>query len=151
MNQKAAICDALLQGKVLNIKNGFHLFGVTNVPREIGRSVERSFGVKVTRKQMDGKSRYGLPCVWVDYSLEATTENMEGIKKMIEYVKANRDNPKTDKEHRASKIQKQVAVYSEQIAHTQVDETEKWFNEYLEGKHDPPETGAKLFIQQQLF
>ena len=47
MNQKAAICKALLEGETISILTGFKDFGCTNIPREIGRSVERAFGVVV--------------------------------------------------------------------------------------------------------
>lgn len=133
MNQKAAICDALLKGKVLNIKNGFHLFGVTNVPREIGRSVERAFGVTIERKPEEGLSRYGQPCSWMNYFLDKKKpENKEGIEKMKIYVN----------EQKGFTVQPKKLVPS-------VDETEKWFNEYLEGKYDEPQT--KLFIQKEIF
>lgn len=109
MTSKAALCASLLKGDVLNIKNGFDLLGITNVPREIGRSVERAFGVTVSRTPMDGKSRYGQPCVWVNYRLNRTPMNAEGIKKMIEYVKEqlSNENPKTEKERT---IQKQLSL-----------------------------------------
>lgn len=97
MTSKAALAKALLDGKIVNIKNGFHLFGITNIPREIGRSIERDgkvtknpndsgFGVEVTRTEMDGETRYGQPCCWVDYRLHRTEANQEGIKKMKDYV-----------------------------------------------------------------
>ena len=99
MTSKAALCIALLQGRVINIKNGFDLFGITNVPREIGRSVERSFGVSVSRTNRKGKSRYGQRCTWVDYRLNNTRYNLPGIHKMKAYVKEEFENsppPKTD-------------------------------------------------------
>lgn len=86
MTSKAALAKALLDGKVVNIMNGFKLFGITNVPREIGRSIERAFGVEVSRTDNDGETRYGQPCNWVDYRLNRTEYNKEGIKKMKEYV-----------------------------------------------------------------
>lgn len=99
MTAKAALCLALLEGRVLNIKNGFELFGITNVPREIGRAVERPFGVTVSRVQMEGTSRYGQPCTWVNYRLNSSQHNAEGISKMKEYVKEQiQSNPKTTKE-----------------------------------------------------
>ena len=88
MTAKAALCKALLDGKVINIKNGFTLFGLTNVPREVGRSVERAFNVEVSRTPMDGTTRYGQSCNWVDYRLNRTEYNQDGIKKMKEYVAA---------------------------------------------------------------
>lgn len=102
MTSKAALCKALLDGKVLNIKNGFELLGITNVPREIGRSVERAFGVIVSRTQREGHSRYGQAVTWVDYRLNRTQYNKEGIEKMREYVREQvaTANPKTDIQQR---------------------------------------------------
>jgi hypothetical protein len=91
MTSKAALCKALLDGMVVNIKNGFHLFGITNIPREIGRSIERDgsvtknpndngFGVEVSRTEKTGKSRYGQKCEWTDYRLNRIY-NAPGIKK----------------------------------------------------------------------
>lgn len=87
MTSKAALCKALLEGKVLNIKNGFNLFGITNIPREISRMIERPFNVQVSRTKREGKSRYGQSVCWFDYRLNKTEYNAEGIKKMEEYVK----------------------------------------------------------------
>lgn len=97
MTSKAALCKALLDRKIVNIMNGFKMFGITNIPREIGRSIERDpkvtgngndsgFGVEVSRTERDGETRYGQPCNWVDYRLNGTEYNQEGIKKMREYV-----------------------------------------------------------------
>lgn len=98
MTSKAALCKALLDGKVISIKTGFTWFGLTNIPREVGRSVERSFGVTVTRIPMAGKSRYGQPCNWVNYSLEKNEFNKDGIEKMKAYVEkqliGNKPDPK---------------------------------------------------------
>lgn len=85
MTAKAAICKALLLGKVLNVKNGFSWFGVTNIPREIGRAVERSFKVKVDRKKRDGRTRYGVNCWWTDYKLKIEGNEL-GVIRMIEYI-----------------------------------------------------------------
>lgn len=85
---KAAICDALLDGHILSIKTAFNLFGVTNLPREISRQIERPFGVSISRCKMEGKSRHGQHCVWFEYRLNKTIpENKEGIEKMKQYVK----------------------------------------------------------------
>lgn len=86
MNQRAAICKSLLKGEVLSIMNGFKWFGCTNIPREIGRSVERPFGITVSRVSKDGNSRYGQPVHYTEYRLNNTENNKEGRKKMIEYV-----------------------------------------------------------------
>jgi len=57
--QKAALCHALLNGRRLTIMDGFKEFGITNLPREIGRSVERSFGVMVRKGKMRYKNMFG--------------------------------------------------------------------------------------------
>lgn len=88
MTAKAALIKALLGGEVLNIKNCFRLIGLTNCPREIGRSVEREFGVMVSRTPMKGRTRYGQTCNWVNYRLNRTSYNSAGRKKMKEYVQA---------------------------------------------------------------
>ncbi len=99
----------------MNIKNGIDLLGISNVPREIGRSIERlpdgkgsnGFGVTVSKKQMQGTSRYNRPSIWVNYKLEKTEANKKGIEKMRIYVaeqKADTPTKKTTtvKEHTRS-------------------------------------------------
>ena len=88
MNQKAAICKSLLKGEVLSIMNGFKWFGCTNIPREIGRSVEREFDVQVSRLQKKGISRYKQPTNYTEYRLNRTDYNKEGIEKMEAYVRS---------------------------------------------------------------
>lgn len=87
MNQKAAIIKSLLKGEVLSIMNGFKWFGCTNIPREIGRSVEREFGVEVSRVRKEGESRYKQPVSYFEYRLNRTDHNKEGILKMEAYVR----------------------------------------------------------------
>ena len=57
--QKAALCHALLSGRVLTIMDAFKDFGITNLPREIGRSVERPFGVVVNRRRYRYTNMFG--------------------------------------------------------------------------------------------
>jgi len=94
--RKAHLCLHLLQGRVINIKNGFELFGITNIPREIGRAIERTrkqdgksngFGVQVSRDPRTGKTSYGEECCWVDYRLNFVDYNQPGIELMRQYVK----------------------------------------------------------------
>lgn len=87
MNQKAAICKSLLKGEVLSIMNGFKWFGCTNIPREIGRSVEREFDVEVSRVQKDGQSRYQQAVHYTEYRLNRTEHNKPGIERMEAYVR----------------------------------------------------------------
>jgi hypothetical protein len=86
MTARAALAKALLDGKVLNIKNVFDTIGLSNCPREISRMIEQPFGVEVSRTQKNGKSRYGQSVIWVDYYLRKSEHNLPGIKKMREYV-----------------------------------------------------------------
>jgi hypothetical protein len=88
MTAKAALCKALLDGEVLNVKNCFTKIGLTNCSREISRMVEKDFDVIVSRSPMKGKNRYKGIVHWVDYRLNNTTYNKKGIKKMKEYVAA---------------------------------------------------------------
>jgi hypothetical protein len=84
---KAAMAKAFLDGKVLNVKNCFTLFGITNCAREASRMIEIPFGVKLTRIHRTGESRYKQSVTWVDYRLDAFLErNKEGVKLMREYI-----------------------------------------------------------------
>src|SRR3974390_3354030 len=111
MNAKAALCIALLRGDVISIRTGFLDLGITNVPREIGRSIERErsekrpmdhgFGVEVSRTTKKGKSRHGVPCNWIEYRLNKSAHNLAGIEKMKAYIKeqlTKQPAPKTDRE-----------------------------------------------------
>lgn len=105
MTAKAALCKALLDGRVINIKNCFETIGLTNAPREVSRMVEQPFGVKVTRTPREGKSRYKQPVTWFDYRLNSTEDNKEGISKMKEYVEKEMNGTiiKTDKQEKIIK------------------------------------------------
>lgn len=86
MTSKAALAKALLDGKVINIKNCFETIGLSNAPREVSRMIEQPFGVVVSRTRMEGKSRYGTPICWFNYRLNKTDQNKDGIEKMRKYV-----------------------------------------------------------------
>lgn len=90
MTARAALALALLEGKVLNVKNCFTTIGLTNIAREIPRMIEKPFGVNISRTTMIGKSRYGQPVTWVDYRLNLTVYNQDGVKAMWEYVSRNK-------------------------------------------------------------
>lgn len=100
MNAKTALAKALLDGRVINIKNCFTEIGLTNAPREISRMIEKDFGVEVSRTPRTGKSRYGSPVSWFDYRLNSTDYNRPGIAKMKEYIikQKSATNPKTTKQ-----------------------------------------------------
>lgn len=86
MTAKAALCKALIDGNVLNVKNVFRTIGLTNAAREISRMVEKPFGVEVSRTPKNGKSRYGSDVTWIDYYLIKSEHNLPGIAKMQAYV-----------------------------------------------------------------
>ena len=86
MNQIAAMAKSLLKGEVLSVMNCFKWFGVTNCAREIGRSIERKFGVEVSRVRKEAESRYKQPVSYFEYRLNRTDHNKEGIAKMEAYV-----------------------------------------------------------------
>lgn len=87
MTSKSALAQSLIEGKTVNIMTGFRLFGITNIPREISRSIERCFDVEVKRIPRKAVSRYGQPCIWMDYKLIKNERNKEGIKRMKLYIK----------------------------------------------------------------
>ena len=91
MTQLASICKALLDGEVLSIMTGFKDFGCTNLPREIGRSVERKFGVVVDKTPTPFRSKRNPSHggVYYRYRLPRIKLNKEGIKEMKQYVKEN--------------------------------------------------------------
>ncbi len=84
---------ALLEGRVLNVKNVFRDIGLTNAAREISRMVEIPFSVEVSRTPRKGKSRYGCDVTWIDYRLNKSERNQPGIQRMIEYIAANTTEP----------------------------------------------------------
>lgn len=97
MNAIAAISEALLRGEILTIKTAFKDFGVTNLPREISRGIEKKFGIAVSHVRRDGKTKYKIPCSWYEYRLDPTIEeNYDGIKLMRDYVAKNGGKPVQD-------------------------------------------------------
>lgn len=86
MTSKIALCLALLDGRVLNVKNCFKEIGLTNIAREIPRLIEKPFDVQVSRTPKEGKNRYNRPVSWTDYRLNSSDYNLEGIRRMREFV-----------------------------------------------------------------
>lgn len=88
MNATAAIAQAFLKGEILTIKTAFKDFGVSNLPREVGRSIEKKFNVRISKFKKDGKSRFDVPIYWYQYRLNRDDpSNAEGIEAMTKYVK----------------------------------------------------------------
>ncbi len=63
MTRKLALAQYLLAGGKLSIMNAYRHFGISNVSREAIRLIEQPFGVVLTRTKMEGKTKYGSPCV----------------------------------------------------------------------------------------
>ena len=88
---KAALVQALLEGKIINQRNVHVIAGVTNASREIIRQVEEPFHIKISRDHRKGKTRYGTPCQWFDYFLVENKLNREQVKAMRQYVNENKN------------------------------------------------------------
>ena len=82
MTRKLALAQYLLAGGKLSIMNAYRHFGISNVSREAIRLIEQPFGVVLTRTKMEGKTKYGSPCVWFEYRLVSNRINAKGIKAM---------------------------------------------------------------------
>ena len=104
MTQTAAIASALLNGEVLSIMNGFKLFSCTNLPRELSRSIEKKFGVEISRDKVVFKSKYGQPGFYYRYRLNKTETNAAGIKLMEQYINLHVPKPKEKQEPQLNKL-----------------------------------------------
>lgn len=113
MTAKAALAMALLKGEVISIKTGFTHFGITNVPREISRGIEKPFGVTVSRTRKEGTTRYKVPCTWFEYRLNSSEHNLPGMKLMREYIQEQMGQlpPRTQKEAKDKKILDQIQMF----------------------------------------
>lgn len=90
MNARAAIAQAFLRGEILTIKTAFRDFGVSNLPRECGRGIERKFGVRISKFRKEGKSRFGVPVTYFQYRLNRDDpSNFVGVQAMAKYVVEN--------------------------------------------------------------
>ena len=94
MTATAALAKHLLEGKKVSIMDGFHLFSMTNIPREVSRQIEDKFGVELNRKSKDFISDYGHKGTYFEYTLKKTRENKPGIQKMKEYVSSQNNRNK---------------------------------------------------------
>lgn len=84
MTRKQALCQYLLAGGKISIMNGYRHFGISNISREIRRLIEQPFNVTLTRKKMEGKTKYGTYCTWFEYTLTHNRLNAKGIKAIKE-------------------------------------------------------------------
>lgn len=108
MNAKTALCKHFLAGETLSIKSCFHTVGLTNLPREASRMIEKPFGVTLKRTQINSLSRYKQPITFFEYYLPRTPENANGVALMAQYVAKNggaeHSGHKTDKERKNDKL-----------------------------------------------
>lgn len=87
MNQTCKIAKSLLKGEVISILTGFQRFFITNVPREIGRLIERQFLVEIDKKQKNFKNKDGESGYYFEYRLLRTPTNLPGIERMEKYIR----------------------------------------------------------------
>lgn len=100
MTAKAAMIKALLLGKTINIKTGFEMFGITNVPREISLLIRKE-GILISKTKKEGESRWKVPVMWFEYKLNPLLEcNKEPVKKLAKYVLEKEGPPKTNEQAR---------------------------------------------------
>lgn len=117
MTAKCMMAATFLSGKIISNKNCYFELGLTNCSREVIRMIESpetGFGVTISRVKVDTESRWGKPIYYYQYRLnKAMEQNLEGIKKMCEYVKKNiPQNPKTEKEQKiANELNKILSAY----------------------------------------
>lgn len=92
MTQTAAIAQSFLNGETNSIMTAFRKFLCTNLPREVGRSIERKFGVTIHRTPVKFYSTFNKrKGIYYNYTLLKTSDNKEGVKKMREYIKSQTD------------------------------------------------------------
>lgn len=111
MTQLSAICASFLKGESNSIMTAFKKFHCTNLPREVGRSIERRFCVDVHRVPVKFTSTYGHKGEYYRYTLLKTPKNKPGIKKMAEYVLKQLENPKTMAERHLRHQIKQLTLF----------------------------------------
>lgn len=96
--QKAALCDALLNGDTLSIMDAFKRFGMTNLPREISRQIERSFEVIIIRTPII-YNKCGQSIRYYTYELlenpvhmpsSIKRKHLEGINMMRNYINSHK-------------------------------------------------------------
>lgn len=111
MTQTAAIAAALLRGEVLSIMTGFKQFACSNLPREISRSIEKKFGVEVSRTRVDFISQYGQPGYYFQYRLNKTEYNAKGMELMKAYCLEHMSAAATAKTDKEAKQLRQTELF----------------------------------------
>lgn len=86
----ASLCFDLLNGKTVSIKTGFKSYGITNIPREISRAVEKKFDIVIDRKQINYTTEYGFSGYYFEYKLDISKQKKKSICKIYDYIKKNK-------------------------------------------------------------
>ncbi len=74
MTRQQALAKHFANGHKTSIKNAYTFFGISNISREIRRLIEKPFNVELNREQKQGKTKYGSPCYWFEYSANKKTQ-----------------------------------------------------------------------------
>ena len=74
MTRQQALAIHLIKGGKVSIKTAYNYFGISNISREIRRLIEKPFVVELNREQKQGKTKYGSPCYWFEYSATKRTQ-----------------------------------------------------------------------------
>ena len=111
MNKKSVLIKSLLNGETINVSNSIRLTSYSNPAREIPRSIEKPFEVKVKRTKIEEKDKHGNYTMHYNYRLYKTKENMTGIKKMREYISDNIKKYRPDRQE--NKVINQSDLFSE--------------------------------------
>jgi len=74
ITRQKALALHLIKGGKVSIKTAYNYFGISNISREIRRLIENPFGVELNREQKQGKTKYGSPCYWFEYSATKKTQ-----------------------------------------------------------------------------
>lgn len=84
MTRQEALLTHLKTGGKLSIKTAYTYFGVSNISREVRRLVEKPFDIELIREKKHGKTKYGSPCVWYEYTASKSTQKkIAGILKRM--------------------------------------------------------------------
>lgn len=72
-----AILHALIRGEKLTTQNGFRDFGTSKLPTRCCE-LERKYGIRLSRKEVDFKSKYGVMGTCYEYSMKVSDRKKVG-------------------------------------------------------------------------
>lgn len=73
MTRKKELLKYLLSGNAVSIRTAYKDLGISNPGREVARLIEKPFNIRLKRKQMNGKTKYGSHCYWFEYRMPVLT------------------------------------------------------------------------------